>query len=259
MSKETDRIKLTAQEKEQHDAWTIKMIEKKIEPFIAAWVESAKIEAKKIREQKGLVKKNFPDYHKQIDQMMNRLVKQYIASGDDETYTLIHVKDKSATVKPVETDSNSLPPTKADEKAETSIENFARNRKELLSKAGRMINPDTLLGAEMCCLVSNYFRSQWKGSTTKLEDIRIPYTQYLQYVIKEANHHSEYPENWDKRLMATLILEEGWMFCNWNNVLHLKPISGKGQLVNVKINHTHPVLSQKEDLDYRLYATEVDS
>lgn len=259
MSKETDQIKLTAKEKEQHDAWIIKMIEKKIEPFIEAWVESAKIEAKKIHKQVESVKESFPDYEKQISEIAGKLLQQYIASGDNESYNLIAVKNKSAAVRPVETDSNSLPPTKADEKAETSIENFARNRKELLSKAGRMINPDTLLGAEMCCLVSNYFRSQWKGSTTKLEDIRIPYTQYIQYVIREANYHSEYPENWDKRLMATLILEEGWMFCKWNSVLHLKPISGKGQLVDVKFNHTHPVLSQKEDLDYRLYATEVDS
>ena len=259
MSKETDQIKLTAQEKKEHDAWTLQMIEKKVAPFVKAWVESAKIEAKKIHKQMESVKKTFPDYDKQRNEIVSRLLEQYIATGDNESYNLIAVRNKSVRLIPVETDSNSLPPMKADEKAETSIENFARNRKELLSKAGRMIDPDTLIGAEMCCLVSNYFRSQWAGSTTKLEDIRIPYNQYIQYVSKEAKYHSEYPENWDKRLMATLILEECWMFCKWNNVLHLKPISGKGQLVDVKFNHTHPVLSQKEDLDYRLYATGVDS
>ena len=60
MSKETDRIKLTAQEKEQHDAWTIKMIEKKIEPFVEAWVKSAKIEAKKDPRTEGIGEEKLP-------------------------------------------------------------------------------------------------------------------------------------------------------------------------------------------------------
>ena len=133
-----------------------------------------------------------------------------------------------------------------------SLENFKKIYPTLQSRGGSPIAIDTVEGAEMVCLSNNYFRSQWVGSTTPLEDIRIPYTDYITYIKSRATLLDNYPSNWEETLIQNLMWE-AWIFCEYDGVLYTKPFSRgiEGWNPNDPI---HPAISDSQDLDLRYWA-----
>ena len=141
---------------------------------------------------------------------------------------------------------------KAPVSTQTSLENFKEIYPTLKSRGGSPIAIDTVEGAEMVCLSNNYFRSIWTGGTTKLEDLRIPYTDYITYIKKEATLLDNYPSDWEETLIQNLMWE-AWIFCEYGGVLYTKPFSRgiEGWNPNDPI---HPTISDSADLDLRHWA-----
>ena len=104
----------------------------------------------------------------------------------------------------------------------------------------------------MVCLASNYFRLKWRNSRISLEDLRIPFKEYITYIKERAALLDNYPDNWEQQLIQTLIWD-AWVFTTHNGVIHAKPFSRgiKGWTSDMQI---HPTVNQSEDLDLRRYA-----
>lgn len=135
---------------------------------------------------------------------------------------------------------------------EKCLENAKKTHAELAKRGMKAMEINKAESAEMVCLAGNYFRMKWRGGTTSLEDIRIPYKEYIAYITKQSKLLDNYPDKWDELLVNTLVWD-AWIFTMHDGVLHTKPFSRgiKGWTSDMPI---HPTVNQSEDLDLRRYA-----
>ena len=135
---------------------------------------------------------------------------------------------------------------------ETCLENAKKTHSKLKERGIRAMEINKAESAEMVCLASNYFRLKWRGSRVSLEDLRIPFKEYITYVKERAALLDNYPDNWEQQLIQTLIWD-AWVFTTHDGVIHAKPFSRgiKGWTSDMQV---HPTVNQSEDLDLRRYA-----
>lgn len=253
MSVETNQINMTKKEKEKLLAFKRNRISRILTPRIVDTVDSMKTAADLLDEEIHKLIESDPDSTEMVGAMVKDLFKEQVSHG--KKYTFVVTSKMGYMLKNPKQNNQNIPsnstPKKVKKVKETAIENFKKNRSRIERDAGSPVKINEAGGAEMIQLASNYFRSIWVGGTTNLEDIRIPYREYITYIEKNAIHLDSYPNNWQSRLVSTLI-NDSWIFCIWDNVLHGTPFSAgyKGYTGKTR----HPLITQKEDLDLKRYA-----
>lgn len=135
---------------------------------------------------------------------------------------------------------------------ETCLENAKKTHAELAERGITAMQIDKAESAEMVCLASNYFRRKWQSSKATLENLRIPFEEYVTYVKEKADLLDKYPDDWEEKLVQTLIWD-AWVFTMHDGVMHAKPFSRgiDGWTGRMPV---HPTVNQSEDLDLRRYA-----
>jgi len=135
---------------------------------------------------------------------------------------------------------------------EKCLENAKKTHAKLAERNLTAMEINKAESAEMVCLANNYFRIKWRECKTSLENLRIPYKEYITYIKDRSVLLDNYPDNWEQQLIQTLIWD-AWIFTTHDNLVHTKPFSRgiEGWTGNMPI---HPAVSQREDLDLRRYA-----
>lgn len=253
MSVETNQLNMTKKEKEKLLAFKRNRISRILKQRIVDTVDSMKTAADLLDEEIHKLIESDPDSTEMIGAMVKDLFKEQVSQG--KKYTFVVTSKLGYMLKnPEQNNQNILSnstPKKVKKVKQTALENYKKNRSRIERDAGPPVKINEAGGAEMIQLASNYFRSVWAGGTTNLEDIRIPYKEYITYIEKNAIHLDSYPNNWQSRLVSTLI-DDSWIFCIWDNVLHGTPFSAgyKGYTGNTR----NPLITQTEDLDLKRYA-----
>ena len=170
----------------------------------------------------------------------------------DEYVLLIRTDNGDVLLKELTAKKSSEEVASVSVNTETCLENAKKTHAELAKKGIKAMEINKAESAEMVCLASNYFRRKWQGGSTTLENIRIPFEEYITYVKEKADLLDKYPDDWDQQLIQTLIWD-AWVFTTHDGVMHAKPFSRgiDGWTGDMPV---HPTVNQSEDLDLRRYA-----